>query len=44
MAKARIVPVRLNPDLFNAVKTAAKTSKQNISEWIRETLLVATTK
>ncbi len=41
VAKARIVPVRFNPDLFKAVSEAAKARKQNISEWIRGTLAMA---
>jgi predicted HicB family RNase H-like nuclease len=40
-AKARIVPVRFNPDLFRAVTVAAKASKQSLSEWIRYTLEAA---
>ena len=34
-AKARIVPVRFKPQEFQAITVAAKSSKQNISEWIR---------
>jgi hypothetical protein len=34
-AKARIVPVRFTPELFNAVTKSAKASKQSVSEWIR---------
>jgi predicted HicB family RNase H-like nuclease len=35
-AKARIVPVRFNADLFRAITAAAKAKKQSVSEWIRE--------
>ncbi len=42
-AKARIVPVRFNPDLMKRVTGAAKASKQTLSEWIRSTLNAATT-
>lgn len=35
-AKARIVPVRFNADLFRAITVAAKAKKQSVSEWIRE--------
>ena len=34
-AKARIVPVRFNADLFRAITMAAKANKQSVSEWIR---------
>ncbi len=37
-AKARIVPVRFNPDLMKRVTAASKASKQTVSEWIRSTL------
>jgi predicted HicB family RNase H-like nuclease len=37
-AKARIVPVRFKPEEFKAITSAAKASKQNLSEWIRGTL------
>jgi hypothetical protein len=37
-AKARIVPVRFKLDEFKAIMSAAKSSKQNLSEWIRSTL------
>ena len=37
-AKARIVPVRFNPELLKRVMTASKANKQTISEWIRSTL------
>jgi hypothetical protein len=42
-AKARIVPVRFDPDLLKRVTTAAKTQKQTVSEWIRSTVDAATT-
>jgi predicted HicB family RNase H-like nuclease len=35
-AKARIVPVRFNPELFRAITVAARASKQSLSEWIRK--------
>jgi len=41
-AKARIVPVRMNPDTLKRVTAAAKASGQNVSEWIRSTLDAAT--
>jgi predicted HicB family RNase H-like nuclease len=41
-AKARIVPVRFNPELMKRVTAAAKASKQTVSEWIRSTLYAAT--
>ncbi len=37
-AKAKIVPVRFRPEEFKAMATAAKASKQTLSEWIRGTL------
>ncbi len=37
-AKAKIVPVRFNPDEFKAISKAARTQKQSLSEWIRGTL------
>jgi predicted HicB family RNase H-like nuclease len=40
-AKARIVPVRFNPDTLKQITVAAKASKQTISEWIRSTLNAA---
>ena len=40
-AKARIVPVRLNPDSFRAVSVAAKTKKQTVSEFIRSAIQAA---
>jgi predicted HicB family RNase H-like nuclease len=41
-AKARIVPVRFNPELLKRVMAASKANKQSISEWIRSTLDAAT--
>jgi predicted HicB family RNase H-like nuclease len=41
-AKARIVPVRFDPELYRAVTMAAKSSKQSVSEWIRNTVEAAT--
>ncbi len=37
-AKAKIVPVRFNPEEFKAMSRAAKAGKQTLSEWIRGTL------
>jgi len=37
-AKARIVPVRFRADELKAMSQAAKSAKQNLSEWIRSTL------
>lgn len=37
-AKAKIVPVRFNPEEFKAMTSAAKASKQTLSEWMRSTL------
>jgi len=41
-AKARIVPVRFNPELLKRVTVAAKANKQTVSEWVRSTLNAAT--
>jgi len=41
-AKARILPVRFNPELLRRVESAAKASGKNVSEWIRSTLDAAT--
>ena len=41
-AKGSIVPVRFNPELLKRVTTAAKASKQTVSEWIRRTVNAAT--
>jgi hypothetical protein len=41
-AKARIVPVRFNPDALKRITVAARASNQTISEWIRSTLDAAT--
>ena len=40
-AKGQIVPVRFNADDLKAIATAAKASKQSLSEWIRSTLSAA---
>lgn len=40
-AKARIVPVRFNPDDLKAITAAAKARKQTLSEWIRHALSAA---
>lgn len=40
-AKARIVPVRFNPDDLRAITAAAKASNQTVSEWIRGVLNAA---
>lgn len=40
--KARIVPVRFNPDALKRIAVAAKARNQTISEWIRSTLNAAT--
>jgi predicted HicB family RNase H-like nuclease len=40
-AKGRIVPVRFTADDLKALGTAAKASKQSLSEWIRSTLHAA---
>ena len=38
-AKAKIVPVRVKPEEFRAMLSAAKASKQTVSAWVRSTLL-----
>ena len=40
-AKDRIVPVRFAADDLKAVAAKAKASKQNVSEWIRNTIHAA---
>ena len=40
-AMGRIVPVRFTADDLKAMETAAKTSKQTLSEWIRSTIHAA---
>ncbi|MHB8624443.1 MAG: hypothetical protein ACYC9J_10865 [Sulfuricaulis sp.] len=40
-AKARIVPVRFNPDDLKAITEAAKANNQTLSDWIRSTLNAA---
>jgi predicted HicB family RNase H-like nuclease len=37
-AKAKIVPVRFKPEEFKAMASAARASKQTLSEWIRGAL------
>jgi hypothetical protein len=37
-AKGRIVPVRFTGDDLKAMESAAKASKQNVSEWVRSTI------
>jgi predicted HicB family RNase H-like nuclease len=37
-AKEKIVPVRFRPEEFKAMASAAKASRQTLSEWIRGTL------
>jgi hypothetical protein len=37
-AKGRIVPVRFNGDDIKRIESAAKASRQTVSEWIRQTL------
>lgn len=38
-AKGSIVPVRFSPEDRKRVEAAARASKQNVSQWIRSTLL-----
>ncbi len=40
-AKGTIVPVRFSPEDRKRVAAAAKASKQNVSQWIRSTLIAA---
>jgi predicted HicB family RNase H-like nuclease len=40
-AKAEVVRVRVNPELFKRVSQAAKASKQTVSEWLRATASAA---
>ncbi len=40
-AKGRIVNVRLAPNVLRAIETAARASKQTLSEWIRSTISAA---
>jgi uncharacterized protein (DUF1778 family) len=37
-AKAKIVPVRLDPDDYKIISWAAKAKERNLSAWIRHTL------
>lgn len=41
-AKGRVVVVRFNAEDLKKVTTAAKASKQTLSDWIRSTLNAAT--
>jgi len=41
-AKARIVPVRVNPVTLKRITAAARAKNQTVSEWIRSTLNAAT--
>jgi len=43
-AKASVVRVRVNPDLFKRITWAAKASKLNVSEWLRVTADAASQK
>jgi predicted HicB family RNase H-like nuclease len=40
-AKGHIVPVRFSPEDRKRLEAAAKASKQNVSQWIRSTLIAA---
>ena len=40
-AKASIMPVRLNAEDRKRIERAAQASKQNVSEWVRSTLMAA---
>lgn len=40
-AKARIVPVRFNPEAIKRITAAAMSKNQTVSEWIRSTLEAA---
>ena len=40
-AKAKIMPVRLNPDDRKRIEKAAKTKGQTVSQWVRSTLMAA---
>jgi len=40
-AKGSIVPVRFSPEERKRVEVAARTSNQNVSQWIRSTLAAA---
>lgn len=39
-AKGKIVPVRFAASDIRAMETAAKASKQNVSEWIRSNIQI----
>jgi hypothetical protein len=40
--KGKIVPVRFAPDELKRILAAADANNQNVSKWIRSTLLAAT--
>lgn len=40
-AKAKIMPVRLNPDDRKRIEKAAQTKGQTVSQWVRSTLMAA---
>lgn len=40
-AKAKIMPVRLNPDDRKRIEKAAKDNHQTVSQWVRSTLIAA---
>ena len=40
-AKAKIMPVRINPDDRKRIQKAAKDSMQTVSQWVRSTLMAA---
>jgi uncharacterized protein (DUF1778 family) len=40
-AKAKIMPVRLNPDDRKRIEKAAKAKSQTVSQWVRSTLMAA---
>jgi uncharacterized protein (DUF1778 family) len=42
-AKAKIMPIRLNPDDRKRIEKAAKAKNQTVSEWVRTALLKAVT-
>ena len=40
-AKGRIVPIRFNPADLKRIESAAKSGRQTVSEWIRQTVNTA---
>jgi hypothetical protein len=40
-AKAKIMPVRLNPDDRRRIEKAARSKNQTVSEWVRCTLMAS---